>query len=341
MRVLAWHVHGGWMDAFVRGPHDYLIPRDPYAGEWGRGLAGRSWPAAREVALHDLHGEDVDIVVLQRTEELVLAEALLGRRPGRDVPAVFVEHNAPKPAAATTRHPLADQDDIAIVHVTHFNRLMWDAGRARCVVIEHGIPDPGEQYLGDFPSMALVVNEPVRRGRITGTDLLPLLAEAGPIDAFGMGADQLPAALGMSPHALRPSGDLPTAQLHPAMARRRLYIHPMRWTSLGLSLLEAMHLGMPVVAVQSTEAPRAIPPGAGFVSANVGELVAAARWLLAEPEEAARLGAVGRQAALERYGLGRFLADWNTVIEEEAQRRPGPGAVEFDGRDRPDRWKET
>lgn len=33
------------------------------------------------------------------------------------------------------------------------------------------------------------------------------------------------------------------------MARRRVYLHTARWTSLGLSLLEAMHLGMPVVAV--------------------------------------------------------------------------------------------
>ena len=40
------------------------------------------------------------------------------------------------------------------------------------------------------------------------------------------------------------------------MARRRLYLHPVRWTSLGLSLLEAMHLGMPVVALATTEVPR-------------------------------------------------------------------------------------
>ena len=50
------------------------------------------------------------------------------------------------------------------------------------------------------------------------------------------------------------------------MARRRVYLHPIRWTSLGLSLLEAMHLGMPVVALATTEVPEAVPPEAGVVS---------------------------------------------------------------------------
>ena len=51
---------------------------------------------------------------------------------------------------------------------------------------------------------------------------------------------------------VRTVGDLPQGRLHEAMARRRVYLHPMRWTSLGLSLIEAMHLGMPVVALART-----------------------------------------------------------------------------------------
>jgi glycosyltransferase involved in cell wall biosynthesis len=37
------------------------------------------------------------------------------------------------------------------------------------------------------------------------------------------------------------------------MARRRVYLHPVRWTSLGLSLIEAMHLGMPVAGLAARE----------------------------------------------------------------------------------------
>ena len=45
-----------------------------------------------------------------------------------------------------------------------------------------------------------------------------------------------------------------------ARPMRRCYVHPFRWTSLGLSLIEAMHLGMPVVALATTEVPDAVPP---------------------------------------------------------------------------------
>ena len=56
------------------------------------------------------------------------------------------------------------------------------------------------------------------------------------------------------------------------MARRRVYLHPIRWTSLGLSLIEAMHIGMPVVALATTEVVEAVPPEAGVVSNRIDVL---------------------------------------------------------------------
>jgi hypothetical protein len=328
MRILLWHVHGGWTDAFVEGAHDYLFPTDADGGPWGLGRGGRDWPVnAVEIDVDELHDAEVDVVVLQRIEELELAERLLGRRLGREVPAVFLEHNTPKPEAVTTRHPFGDRTDIPIVHVTHFNELMWDNGDARTVVIEHGVIDHGNRYTGFIGRMAVVVNEPVRRWRITGTDLLPRFASAGGIDAFGMGVDALPPALDLGVDSLRAVGDLPPRQLRSELADRRLYLHLSRWTSLGLSLLEAMHLGMPVVALQTTEAARAVPPGAGFLSTSAVELVAAARMLLDDPDAATRLGAAARAAAVERYGLARFLRDWDALFTDLVERHPRRGRV--------------
>ena len=51
--------------------------------------------------------------------------------------------------------------------------------------------------------------------------------------------------------------------MHAELARRRAYLHLCRWTSLGLSLIEAMAIGMPVVALATTEAVVAVPPDAG------------------------------------------------------------------------------
>jgi hypothetical protein len=308
MRILIWHVHGAWTTSFVHGDHDYLVPVLPDRGPDGRGRARTyDWPeAAMELSPEELAGAEVDVVVLQRLEELGLAERWLGgRRPGRDLPAVYVEHNAPQGRIADMRHPVAGRTDLTLVHVTHFNRLFWDAGDTPTRVIEHGVVDPGPLYSGELERSAVVVNEPVRRARVTGTDLLPRLGEPMPIDVFGIGAEEIGGV-----------GDLAQRRLHEEMARRRVYLHPVRWTSLGLSLIEAMHMAMPVVALATTEVCEAVPPEAGVVSNRLEVLAEALETLAADPDRARRMGEAARRAALERFALGRFLADWDTLLEE-------------------------
>jgi hypothetical protein len=315
VRVLLWHVHGAWTAAFVHGPHEYLIPVTPDRGPDGLGRARTyAWPAsAVEVTRREAAAADVDVVVLQRPHELhtLAASWLGGRRPGRDLPAVYLEHNAPQGRIGEMRHPAADRDDLVVVHVTHFNDLFWDCGSTRTRVVEHGVVDPGYRYGGELAGAAVVVNEAARRGRVTGTDLLARLGAEVPLDLFGLGAGRLAGTPGV-----RSTQDLPQARLHAEMARRRLYLHPVRWTSLGLSLLEAMHLGMPVVGLATTEVVEAVPAEAGVLSTRVDALADAARRLLDDPEQARVMGKAARAAALARYGLQRFLDDWDRLLEE-------------------------
>ena len=312
MKVFLWHVHGSWTTGFVQGDHEYLFPVLPDRGPDGLGRA-RTWdwpPSALEVTPEEAADEKVDVVVLQRPHELAeLAERWLGgRRPGRDVPAVYLEHSSPQGRIAEMRHPAADRRDLTLVHVTHFNALFWDSGATPVRVIEHGIVDPGYRYTGDLARAVAVINEPGRRGRVTGTDLLPRLNGAVPIDLFGMGADRFGGI-----------DDVPQHRLHDEMARRRVYLHPVRWTSLGLSLLEAMQLGMPVVALATTEVGEAVPPKAGVVSNRLDVLRGALARFAADRDEARERGLAARSAALDRYGLERFLADWDMLLAEVAR----------------------
>jgi hypothetical protein len=317
--VLLWHVHGSWTTAFVQGRHQYLIPVTADRGPDGLGRARTySWPAsAVEITREEAAEAEVDVVVLQRPHELegLAAEWLGGRRPGREVAAVYLEHNAPQGRINDMGHVAADRPDLVVVHVTHFNDLFWDCGTTPTRVIEHGIVDPGDRYSGEVPAAAVVVNEPARRGRVTGTDLLERLGAAVPLDLFGMQSQRLAGSPGV-----RSVADLAQDRLHAEMARRRLYLHPVRWTSLGLSLLEAMHLGMPVVALATTEVVEAVPPEAGVVSTRVEVLAEAARRLVADPEQARLMGKAARAAATARYGLDRFLADWDALLEEVRSR---------------------
>ena len=321
MRILLWHVHGSWTTALVQGPHEYVVPVLPDRGADGRGRARTwDWPASvTELGPDELADTELDAVLLQRPHELGdLCERWTRRRPGRDLPAVYVEHNAPQGRIAEMRHPAADRDDLVVCHVTHFNDLFWDCGTTPTRVVEHGVVDPGHGYIGDVARAAVVVNEAARRGRVTGTDLLARFADAGVgIDLYGMDA----AALGGVE-------DLPQPALHDAIARRRVYLHPIRWTSLGLSLIEAMHLGMPVVALATTEAVEAVPAQAGTISTRIDTLARAARELLRDPDAARAAGDAARAHALQHYGLDRFLADWDDLLTEVVAdaRRAGLGA---------------
>lgn len=337
MRILVWHVHGGWMDAFVRGDHEYLLPTAADGRDLGGiGRADRAWPeSVVEIAPEAVRDADVDVVVLQRLEELAAAEAMLGARLGHDVPAVFVEHNTPRIDVPSSLHALRDRPELLIAHVTHFNDLMWQCGTTPTTVVEHGVVDPGPRYRGSLERLGAVINEPVRRQRVSGSDLLPRFAAAAPVDVFGIASEPLPEALGTVNGRIVGLGDVKPDPMHAALAERRAYVHPNRWTSLGLSLLEAMHLAMPVLVLATTEATRAVPPEAGAVSTDVEDLVGAARHLIADPEEARRRGLVAREAVLARHSLERFLGDWDELLTDAVDGHRGRVGAGADDAGRP------
>ncbi|HEU5483466.1 MAG TPA: glycosyltransferase [Microlunatus sp.] len=324
MRILLWDVHGGYTDALLHVPHEFWYCRDDpttgFEALTAAGLRRRTAdrpPNASEVTVEQLRDEPPDVVLAQRLEEVEAAADLLGRRPGRDLGAVFLEHNTPKGGVPDSRHPLADQRDWHLVHVTHFNALFWDSGSTPTTVIEHGLPDPGHRYTGELDRLAFVINEPVRRWRTTGTDLLGHFGAFG-VDAFGIDGDRLPAAFDGRCPDLRFAGNLSSAELDTALARRRAYLHLTRWTSLGLSLINAMLLGLPVLALGTTEAFRAVPPGAGACTTDLDELVRAAHELCRDPDLANRYGEAARAHALQRYGLERFVRQWSACLAAAA-----------------------
>jgi hypothetical protein len=307
-RILLWHVHGSYTTSLVQGPHSYYLPVLPDRGPDGRGRARTwAWPeAAVEVTPAQVRELDLDLVIAQRPHEVdELLPRWLGRRLARGVPTIYLEHNAPQGRIAEMHHPMADRPGLTIVHVTHFNDLFWDCGTTPTRVIEHGIVDPGYRYTGELPHGAVAINEARRRGRVVGTDLLPRLHAAMPLDLFGIDAG-----------ALGGMDDPPQSVLHAEMPRRRAYVHPARWTSLGFSLIEAMHLGMPIVALATTEAVEAVGPGCGTIATDVERLCDALRRYAADAGAARTDGLRARAYALERYGLERFLRAWDALFSE-------------------------
>jgi glycosyltransferase involved in cell wall biosynthesis len=83
-----------------------------------------------------------------------------------------------------------------------------------------------------------------------------------------------------------------------------------------MSLVEAMYLSMPVVAVASTMAPSVVPAEAGVVSADVNTLAHALEAFVTDRAAATLAGKAAREFAIAHFSLDRFLSQWDEVIEE-------------------------
>jgi len=316
MNVLIWHVHGSWMTNFVQGPHTYLVPFEPGRGPDGRGRAQTwEWPATVVERTADEVGDsDIDVLIVQNERQLDLADEWLGEQRRRAIPTIWLEHNAPQGAINAMCHPAKDRHDITVVHVTCTNALFWDTGDTESVVIEHGVIDPGDRWSGSVNRTGVVINEPLRRWRVTGSDLLAEFAPVTGLDLFGLGAGEFAAALDQ-PCWLTAHGEPRQDRLHDELALRRCYLHPFRWTSLGLSLIEAMMLGMPVVALATTDIPDSVPSTCGVVSNDLRVLRDGVSRFRTDPDVARIVGGAARRHALDRFALDRFLSEWDLLLE--------------------------
>lgn len=313
MRILTWHVHGAYLRSLLHVEHEWLVPVRPGRPPHVAGLPtdGPPWPPnVREIPAEDVPGADVDVVLFQHRrqwderERLLSPEQLAG-------PRVFVEHDPPFTGPPTEmRHPVGDPA-VTLVHVTPYNALMWDAGDAPTVTIDHGVPDLGARWTGGLDRGLTVVNHLERRGRRLGADVFARAAAEVPLDLVGMGAREVPPQ------------DLPDVE-----APYRFLFNPVRYTSLAMAVCEAMMLGMPVVALATTEHGVAVRDGVcGYASTDVGELVERMRELLADRRLAARLGEGARAHALERFSIDRFAARWTAVLEDAVRRGPAPSSA--------------
>jgi len=125
-----------------------------------------------------------------------------------------------------------------------------------------------------------------------------------PLDLVGMGSEK---AGGL--------GEVPHDRLLAFEARYRFFFNPIRYTSLGLAVCEAMMIGMPVLGLATTEMVTAVENGvSGYVHTDVRTLVERMHELLADPAEARRLGEGARRQARERFRIERFVDDWLDVF---------------------------
>jgi glycosyltransferase involved in cell wall biosynthesis len=286
--------------------HEFIVPVDRTRSARYTGLPpGFPWRNnLHEIPFEDIQDQYFDCILFQHQLNYTMDQYSILSDSQRDLPKVYLEHDPPRQSPTEERH-IVDDPGVLLVHVTHFNRLMWDSGRTPVRVIEHGVAPPeGVRWNGELRKGIVVVNNLAERGRRLGLDIFDRVRREVPLDLVGIGSE-----------ALGGLGDVPSSRLASLMADYRFFFNPIRYTSLGLAVCEAMMLGMPVIGLATTELVTVVENGvSGWTDTRIDRLIQTMQRLLSDADEARRLGEGARRAAMERFNIQRFASDWNEIF---------------------------
>jgi glycosyltransferase involved in cell wall biosynthesis len=314
LKILTWHTHGSYLYYLTQAPHDFYVLSRPgrpagYGGRCGHFPWG---PNVHDLPVAEAKRQKLDLILFQDDHQYLDDQYELLSPAQRRLPKIYLEHDPPREHPVDSRHIVTDEN-VLVVHCTAFNRLMWDNGGSPTRVIEHGVVEPRAAYSGELDRGIVVINNLAGRGRRLGADVFAEAKSRIPLDLVGMGAKQA-GGLGEVLHR-----DLPAF-----MARYRFFFNPIRYTSLGLAVIEAMMLGMPIVGLATTEMVTVIRNGVdGFLDTDVNRLVFHMKELLKDKEKAKRLGLEAQKTARERFNIDRFAAGWSAAFAEVTGMQPG------------------
>ena len=306
MKIFTWHIHGSYLFYLSQGNYTIYIPTKPEKteGYYGRGETFPFGDNVIEIPAEEVKNHEFDCILYQTNQNYLTDQYEILSNAQRELPKVYIEHDPPRQHPTDTKHIL-DTADVTLVHVTHFNRLMWDSNSTPTRVIEHGVTTSSVQYSGEIPKGIVVINNLPARGRLLGLDVFLEARQQVPLDLVGMGTGDL----GL--------GEVLHPQLPEFQSRYRFFFNPIRYTSLGLAVCEAMMMGIPVVGLATTELSAVIDNGySGFIHTDINYLIEKMNLLISDPELAREIGQNGRQVALSRFNIQRFTNDWEQLFNE-------------------------
>jgi len=308
IRVLTWHIHGNYLLYLSQAAADFYLPVAPKMGEGygGRGTTFPFGPNVHDVPVEEIRNEDFDCILFQTRKNYEVDQFEILSPEQRRLPRIYLQHDPPWENPTEQRH-WVDDPDVLLIHVTPFNALMWDSGDTPARVIEHGVDIPlGIVFTGEIAQGLVVINHLRSRGRKLGADIYAALRRHVPLELVGMDAESLGGL-----------GEIVPTQLPAFISRYRFFFNPIRYTSLGLAVIEAMLVGLPIVGLATTEMASVIRNGeSGFIDTDPSRLLEPMKMLLRDLGEAQRLGANARRYARERFDIRRFAADWERALHD-------------------------
>ncbi|MFN3403071.1 MAG: glycosyltransferase family 4 protein [Cytophagaceae bacterium] len=305
IKVLTWHIHGSYLYYLTQTPCDFYLPvkankEEGYGGKSGTIPWGKN---VHEIPAEEVKNHEFDCILFQSGKNYEKDQYEILSEKQRALPKIFLEHDPPREVPTDTRH-IVDDPKMLLVHVTDFNNMMWNNNRTPTTVIQHGVIIHSAVYTGEIPKGIVVINGISKRGRRLGLDIFEKARKKIPLDLIGMGSEELGGL-----------GEIPNKELPTFISKYRFFFNPIRYTSLGLSVCEAMMTGLPVVGMATTEMCVTIENDySGYIHTNLDYLVEKMHTLIENPEKAFQLSKGARETAIKKFNIKRFTDEWLEIF---------------------------
>ena len=305
LRIFTWHVHSSYLFYLSQGNFTIYIPINDQKddGYYGR---GETYPFGKnviEVPASHVTEMSFDCILFQTEKNYMVDQYDILSAEQRMLPRIYLEHDPPLEHPCDETH-IVDDPNVVMVHVTHFNRMMWRNNSRIVKVIEHGVNKQSVKYTGELRKGIVVINHLYQRGRKLGWDIFKEVSRHVPLDLIGVGTKEH-GGLGEVLHPSLPS----------FICKYRFIFNPIRYASMGLAVCEAMMLGMPVVALATTEYPSVLHDGeSGIIHNDVDHLVYNMKKMLDDISFATAIGRAGQEVAEKKFSMKRFLQDWEEIF---------------------------
>ncbi|MVN20338.1 glycosyltransferase [Mucilaginibacter arboris] len=301
-KIFTWPFNQQYLFELAQGDFDIYIPEGQNSSFQQQFSSQKNVIETNEAAIKDL---SLDCILFQDEYSYKTAQYEVLSDQQRQLPKIYLEHHPPKQHPTNAKHLVEDQD-VQLVHVNHYNALMWDNNQLQVTVIENGVTTNTVNFTGEKASGVVVLEEFPADGRVTGRDIFMQVKEALLLEVVQIGKE-----------------DVTYQNLPEKLSQYRFLFCPDRYASPGFAVYLAMMTGMPVVGLATTDLPALISSEvSGFADSDLNYLICKMKVLLDNQQLAIQMGLEARKTALQRFNQNRFLKDWKQMLENTIASKP-------------------
>lgn len=311
--ILTFPTHERYQSNLAKTGHNFYLFHGPGIKKWNPifGKCPDNHTLLNEIKQIDQLPDniDFDFILCQSNGGQLNASKQLSQL--LHIPIIFLEHTTTMPQWTQEwlknlkQHTKCDIN----VFISDYNRDRWLFTKEESEIIHHCIDQDVFKY-SDEPRrnhILTVANEYVTRDWCLGFGIYQRVTQKLPVFPVGD-----------TPGLSKPAQSI--EQLVSFYQGSRIFLNTSTHSPIPTALLEAMACGCAVVSTASCMIPEVITQGVnGFLSNDENQMRQYLERLLADEDLAKRMGEQAAKTIQERFGVDKFVNDWNMVFNKASQ----------------------